>query len=66
MKVHNSVNMETWRGLWKIVLLTTLVWAAIDFVSADEEATTEPPDLTIASTTEPGELLYYASIYLYM
>lgn len=55
-KVHNSANMEARRRLWKVVMLTALVWATtIDFVSADEEGTTEPPDVTMASTTtEPG------------
>lgn len=52
MQVHYSANMKPSR---KIVLLAVaFVLFTIDFVSADEEGTTEPPEETIASTTEPG------------
>lgn len=53
MQVHYSANMKPSR---KIVLLAVAAFVlfTIDFVSADEEGTTESPEETIASTTEPG------------
>lgn len=52
--VKDSVNMELWRKLLRAAVLVVLVAATIDLVSAEEEGTTEVPDLTMATTIEPG------------
>lgn len=52
--MKDSVNMELWRKLLRAAVLVVLVAATIDLVSAEEEGTTEVPDLTMATTIEPG------------
>lgn len=53
VKVASSDNMKPVMYLWKLVLLASVA-TSIDFVSADEEGTTEAAPDTVAPTIEPG------------